>query len=127
MKVLRLSEKKIHIKCNMKILITHDKNECIVIDDIDTRFVYRKGPYYDYSIGEPGISYGVVIKAGFLSSLCNKYQIKKKFVSFNRTGRININISEGDDVVLETYSILFSDKEWYVRWNREQQLKKLLE
>lgn len=125
MKVLRLSEKKIHIKCNMKILITHDKNECIVIDDIDTRFVYRKGPYYDYSVGEQGISYGVVIKDGFLASLCNKYQIKKKFVSFNRTGRLNINISEGDDVVVETYSILFSDKEWYVRWNREQQLKKL--
>lgn len=127
MKVSRLSEKKIHIKCNMKILVKLDKNKCMVIDDIDTRFVYRKGPYYDYSVGEPGISYGIVVKDGFLSSLCNKYQIKKKFVNFNKTGRLNINISEGDDVLLETYSILFSDKEWYVRWNREQQLKKLLE
>lgn len=125
MKVLRLSDKKIHIKCKMKILVPGDKNECIVIDEIDSRFVYRKGPYYDYSVGEQGISYGVVIKDGFLSSLCNKYQIKKKFVSFNRTGRLNINISEGDDVVVETYSILFHDKEWYVRWNREEQLKKL--
>ena len=123
MKVSRLSEKKIHIKCNIKILVTLDKNEFMVIDDIDTRFVYRKAQ----SVITSPISYGIVIKDGFLSSLCNKYQIKKKFVNFNKTGRLNINISEGDDVAVETYSILFSDKEWYVRWNREQQLKKLLE
>ena len=123
MKVSRLSEKKIHIKCNMKILVTLDKNEFMVIDDIDTRFVYRKVQ----SVITSPISYGIVVKDGFLSSLCNKYQIKKKFVNFNKTGRLNINISEGDDVAVETYSILFSDKEWYVRWNREQQLKKLLE
>lgn len=123
MKVSRLSEKKIHIKCNMKILVALDKNECMVIDDIDTRFVYRKAQ----SVITSPISYGIVVKDGFLSSLCNKYQIKKKFVNFNKTGRLNINISEGDDVAVETYSILFSDKEWYVRWNREQQLKKLLE
>ena len=123
MKVSRLSEKKIHIKCNIKILVALDKNECMVIDDIDTRFVYRKVQ----SVITAPISYGIVVKDGFLSSLCNKYQIKKKFVNFNKTGRLNINISEGDDVAVETYSILFSDKEWYVRWNREQQLKKLLE
>jgi hypothetical protein len=123
MKVSRLSEKKIHIKCNIKILVALDKNECMVIDDIDTRFVYRKAQ----SVITSPISYGIVVKDGFLSSLCNKYQIKKKFVNFNKTGRLNINISEGDDVAVETYSILFSDKEWYVRWNREQQLKKLLE
>ena len=123
MKVSRLSEKKIHIKCNMKILLTLDKNEFMVIDDIDTRFVYRKAQ----SVITSPISYGIVVKDGILSSLCNKYQIKKKFVNFNKTGRLNINISEGDDVAVERYSILFSDKEWYVRWNREKQLKKLLE
>ena len=129
MKALRLSDKKIHVKCSMKILSTFDKNEYVVVDEIDTRFVYRKGPYYDFNLGQNGICYSIVIKDGFLASLCNKYQIKKKFVSFMATDTINkmsINISEGDDVLVETYSILFADKEWYVRWNRDQKLKSLL-
>lgn len=112
----------------MKILSTFDKNECVVVDEIDTRFVYRKGAYYDFNLKQPGICYSIIIKDGFLSSLCNKYQIKKKFVSFMATdtsNRVSINISEEDHVLVETYSILFSDKDWYVRWNREQQLKKL--
>lgn len=112
----------------MKILSTFDKNECVVVDEIDTRFVYRKGAYYDFNLKQPGICYSIIIKDGFLASLCNKYQIKKKFVSFMATdtsNRVSINISEEDHVLVETYSILFSDKDWYVRWNREQQLKKL--
>jgi len=124
----RLSEKKIHVKCKMEILTTGDGNKLKVVDVIETRFVYRKGPYFDFNLKQPGICYSVIIKDGFIASLCNKYQIKKKFVSFMATdtsNRKSINISEGDDVLVETYSILFLDKDWHVRWNREQQLKKL--
>ena len=126
MVVIRLSEKKIHVKCKMEIRTSPNANsETILVDEIDTRLVYRKNDVYNLSTSRTETVYQVIIKPGFIASLCNKYGIKKKYVAFLGIDNTKFNIAVDDNVLFENYYIYFADPEWYIRWNREQKLKEL--
>lgn len=126
MKAKRLSDKKIHIVCDMDILYTGVPEK--LIDTFSSRFVYRKikSTYVD---GTPIEIYYANIKPGFIASICNKYGIKKKFVLFPHKGRMGNIVTvdvDGEKVNVIFYDILLTDPNWYTAWNREEQLKSLL-
>ncbi len=121
----RLSDKKINVDRYFNIVVPNENNEDIVIDVIETRFVYKKTLYSGITGSEIEI-YTLILKDGFLSNFCNKYQLKKKYLGFIPIDRINVDVSEDDTVLLETYKIRISDRDWYKRWNREQKLKMIL-
>ena len=127
MKAKRLSDKKIHISCDMDIFYTGVPEK--LIDTFSSRFVYRKIKS-TYADGTPIEIYYPNIKPGFIASICGKYRIKKKFVLTPHKGRMgNIVVVdvEGEKVNVIFYDILLTDPNWYTAWNREEQLKKLLQ
>ncbi len=127
MKALRLSEKKIHISFEESIFF-NDGSGKTLIDTIKIRLVYKKVTSR-YEDGTPEVCYYANIKNGFVAGICNKYGIKKKFVLLPHKGfgKIFVVDVDGEKVNVVFNDILLTDKDWYVRWNREQQLKKLLE
>lgn len=129
MKTRRLSEKKIHIACDMDILCSPGTGlPEKLIDTFSSRFVYRKIKSH-YADGTPIEAYYANIKPGFIAGICNKYGIKKKFVLLphkGRTGNLVVVDVEGEKVNVIFHDILFADPDWYTVWNREEQLKSLL-
>ena len=124
MKVSRLSEKKIHIICDMNIFCSSVPE--VLIDTFSSRFVYKKIKSH-YVDGTPIEAYYANIKPGFIAGICNKYRIKKKFVFTQvRIGNLVEVDVEGEKVNVAFCDILFADPEWYTAWNREKQLKSLL-
>ena len=124
MKVSRLSEKKIHIICDMNIFCS--SVPVVLIDTFSSRFVYKKIKSH-YVDGTPIEAYYANIKPGFIAGICNKYRIKKKFVFTQlRIGNLVEVDVEGEKVNVAFCDILFADPEWYTAWNREKQLKSLL-
>lgn len=131
MKAKRLSDKKIHIACDMD--ISYGANEYNIVPDVliekfSSRFVYRKIKSH-YADGNPIEAYYPVINSGFIARICNKYRIKKKFVFTPHkggTGNIVVVDVEGEKVNVIFCYILLSDPEWYTSWNREEKLKNLL-
>ena len=124
MKARRLSDKKIHIACDMDIYAGNPEK---LIETFSSRFVYRKIKR-DYADGTVDIYYPN-IKPGYLAGICNKYRIKMKFVHTPQKGGIGNVVEvdvEGEKVNVIFCDIIFTDPEWYVAWNREQQLKNIL-
>ena len=124
MKAKRLSDKKIHIVCETKIFFDGEDDE-IHIDTITTRFVYKK-EVSTYSNGKSSVCYYANIKPGFFAGICNKYGIRKKFVSIRRLKKGLVLNVEGENIYVVFNEIFFMDEKWYTPWNREQQLKSLL-
>lgn len=131
MKVKRLSDKKIHIVCDMDIFYginEYNKVPDVLIETFSSRFVYKKIKSH-YVDGTPIETYYPVIKSGFIARICNKYRIKKKFVFTphkGRTGNIVVIDVDGEKVNVIFQYILLADPVWYTAWNREEQLKSLL-
>lgn len=131
MKAKRLSDKKIHIACDMDIFYgVNEYNSApeVLIDTFSSRFVYKKVKSH-YVDGTPIEAYYPNIKPGFIAGICNKYRIKKKFVFTphkGRTGNLVVVDVEGEKVNVIFYDILLADPNWYTAWNREEQLKSLL-
>jgi hypothetical protein len=131
MKTRRLSDKKIHIACDMDIFYGVDEYNSVpdkLIETFSSRFVYRKIKS-NYVDGTPIEIYYANIKPGFIAGICNKYGIKKKFVLLPHKGRMgNIVVVDvdGEQVNVIFYDILLTDPNWYTAWNREEQLKSLL-
>ena len=126
MKTRRLSDKKIHIACDMDIFYTGVPEK--LIDTFSARFVYRKIKS-TYADGTPIEIYYANIKPGFIAGICNKYGIKKKFVLTPHKGKMgNIVVVDvdGEQVNVIFYDILLTDPNWYTAWNREEQLESLL-
>lgn len=126
MKAKRLSDKKIHIACDMDIFCSSVPE--VLIETFSSRFVYKKVKSH-YVDGTPIEAYYANIKPGFIAGICNKYRIKKKFVFTPHKGRMgNLVVVdvEGEKVNVVFCDILFADPEWYTAWNREKQLKSLL-
>lgn len=140
MKTRRLSEKKIHITCDMDISVlkfdSHDEiSPEILIETFSSRFVYRKikdantpwftavGIYQDIEI------YYAVIKPRFIADICNRYRIKSKFVLTpqKEIGKIFEVDVDGEKVNVVFQKILFTDPNWHTAWNRDRLIKSLLE
>ena len=127
MRTKRLSEKKIFIELDTDIYYND-----IIIDTIKTRFVYKKktkSTYNSSNIDETKDVYSANIKPGFIARICNKYRIRKLYVYTphkDKPGKeFEIDV-DGEKVNVILNDIMFVDPDWYIRWNREEQLKKLL-
>jgi len=155
MKTRRLSEKKIHIACDASIFFDGDDGK-ILLGTVPTRFVYKK-VCSEYADGTPIVCYYANIKNGFVAGICSKYGIKKKHVLFphkentciernvckikrantsvdclyltliSRRRRIFVVDVEGEKVNVVFNDVLLTDKDWHIAWNRERQLKSLLD
>ena len=128
MKTRRLSEKKIHITCDMDISVlkfdSHDEIlPRILIETFSSRFVYRK-----IKDANTGIYYAV-IKPRFIADICNRYRIKSKFVLTpqKEIGKIFEVDVDGEKVNVVFQKILFTDPNWYTAWNRDRLINSLLE
>lgn len=128
MKAQRISEKKIHIACDMDIFYGANEYNGVpeaLIDTFYSRFVYKKvkSSYVDGTSVE---EYYPVIKHGFIARICNKYRIKKKFVfTPSHKGMVAVDL-DGEKVNVIFYYLLLADPTWYTAWNREEKLKSLL-
>lgn len=124
MKTKRLSDKKIHITCDMDIFCSTGTGlPEKLIDTFSSRFVYRKIKSHYADV------YYASIKPGFIASICNKYGIKNKFVLLTHKGRtgniVEVDV-EGEKVNVIFHDILLADPNWYTAWNREELFKSLL-
>ena len=134
MKTRRLSEKKIHITCDMDISVlkfdSHDEiSPEILIETFSSRFVYRKIKDANTGIGQDIEIYYPVIKPRFIADICNRYRIKSKFVLTpqKEIGKISEVDVDGEKVNVVFQKILFTDPNWYTAWNRDRLINSLLE
>lgn len=134
MKTRRLSEKKIHITCDMDISVlkfdSHDEIlPRILIETFSSRFVYRKIKDANTGIGQDIEIYYAIIKPRFIADICNRYRIKSKFVLTpqKEIGKISEVDVDGEKVNVVFQKILFTDPNWYTTWNRDRLIKSLLE
>jgi len=134
MKTRRLSEKKIHITCDMDISVlkfdSHDEiSPEILIETFSSRFVYRKIKDANTGIGQDIEIYYAIIKPRFIAEICNRYRIKSKFVLTpqKEIGKISEVDVDGEKVNVVFQKILFTDPNWHTAWNRDRLIKSLLE
>ena len=118
--IKRLSPKKICVSCDMDIRIpmySEISREQAYIDNIPQSIVYRKiedGTYYP------------ILKDLVIASICCKWGIKKKYVTFNRNEEQDISL-DGELVTLFSMDIIFDNPEWHKRWKRDKYISDILD
>ena len=123
MKTRRLSDKKIHIACDIDIVYGD-----IVIETISTRLVYSKRILMPLDENGTGREvYYPSIKPAFIArEICGKYGIKMKYVHTPSKDNISVDI-DGECIKAAICHIKLTDAAWYVKWNRDQKINSLLE
>lgn len=122
-KIIRLSERKVRLDYNIDIIC-------------EEKVIESKLIKVRYKISEDGVYQMLYPKDNFVNQISNKLRVKKKFIHYgtiftphwsNYRPTTNKSI-EIDGMMFENLikSLYITDTTWFITWNRDQQLKNIL-